>query len=438
MKRIYSHIIYTCLTIILLAGCKSDYPHIEYEGNPGKVEFGNIETDIPIMISMNDPLYENHTRGIGVTNKNTDKLFYIYAFYTPEGMPGVPTGTDYTQSMDSRNDENFYCLVDNASDDASDSFFCLGHGKKAHLSDVASALEWVDTMVWYNSSYPQYRYKFFAYHLDDAADMSEAPFRSSDYVSYDIKIDGTQDLMCSCAQPTPEQLARIKSLSSPSNKDFINNLDKLTYSTESAHRDLIPVFKMEHQLAYIKFYLKTDSIITINSLGVPEKSLDRGVDSVFIENISIRNAPYKGEFVVASEDINRLGVTFKADETTVLYMPVKNEEGKLMPGKEEGFDTPYKPDTLTTIEVGDGFLLPEAERYDLRLECKQHKRDKDGIVKELDYSQNFVLVPPKDKKFLPGHKYEVTIKVYGMRDIRLQLDDFAWEYGGEIEIGKDD
>ena len=119
-------------------------------------------------------------------------------------------------------------------------------------------------------------------------------------------------------------------------------------------------------------------------------------------------------------------------------MPVKNEEGKLMPGKEEGFDTPYKPDTLTTIEVGDGFLLPEAERYDLRLECKQHKRDKDGIVKELDYSQNFVLVPPKDKKFLPGHKYEVTIKVYGMRDIRLQLDDFAWEYGGEIEIGKDD
>ena len=427
MKRIYSHIIYTCLTIILLAGCKSDYPYIEYEGNPGKVEFDNIESLIPIMTTMNSPLYENLTRGTGIFNNEKDKDFYIYAFYTPKGKDGVPQSIDYSMNPQ----EEFHCLVDDPT----------GHGLKARLSEISSALEWVkDTMVYYNNTYPDYRYRFFAYHVDDAVDMEKMqPNRHHDYVSYDIQIDGTQDLMCSCAQPTPEQLAKIKSLASPSNKDFINNLEKLTYSTQSAHRDLIPLFETKHQLAYIQFFLKVDSIVVIDSLGKEKKVIDPGVDSVFIENISIKNVPNTGEFIVAAEDTSRLGVTFRPDKTTTLYMPVKNEEGNLMPGKEEGFDTPYKPDTLTTIEVGDGFLLPEAERYNVLLRCKQLKTDKNGDLKTLNYSQHFELVLPRDKngnkcKFLSGHKYAVTIIIYGIRDIRLELEDIAWFDGGEIII----
>ena len=426
MKRIYSHIIYTCLTIILLAGCKSDYPYIEYEGNPGKVEFDNIESLIPIMTTMNSPLYENHTRGTGIFNNEKDKDFYIYAFYTPKGKDGVPQSIDYSMNPQ----EEFHCLVDDPT----------GHGLKARLSEISSALEWVDTMVYYNNTYPDYRYRFFAYHVDDAVDMEKMqPNRHLDYVSYDIQIDGTQDLMCSCAQPTPEQLAKIKSLASPSNKDFINNLEKLTYSTQSAHRDLIPLFETKHQLAYIQFFLKVDSIVVIDSLGKEKKVIDPGVDSVFIENISIKNVPNTGEFIVAAEDTSRLGVTFRPDKTTTLYMPVKDEEGNLMPGKEEGFDTPYKPDTLTTIEVGDGFLLPEAERYNVLLRCKQLKTDKNDDLKTLNYSQHFELVLPRDKngntcKFLSGHKYAVTIRIYGIRDIRLELEDIAWFDGGEIII----
>ena len=445
MKRIYSHIIYTCLTIILLAGCKSDYPYIEYEGNPGKVEFGNIESLIPIMTTMNSPLYENHTRGTGIFNNEKDKDFYIYAFYTPKGKDGVPQSIDYSMNPQ----EEFHCLVDDPT----------GHGLKARLSEISSALEWVkDTMVYYNNTYPDYRYRFFAYHVDDAVDMEKMqPNRHLDYVSYDIQIDGTQDLMCSCAQPTPEQLAKIKSLASPSNKDFINNLEKLTYSTQSAHRDLIPLFETKHQLAYIQFFLKVDSIVVIDPLGKEEKKIDPGVDSVFIENISIKNVPNTGEFIVAAEDTSRLGVTFRPDKTTTLYMPVKvrtdddgkeitvsrDEEGVLRPGDKTGFNPPLTPrDTLDPgmpIEVGMGFLLPEAERYYVLLKCKQLKTDKNGDLKTLNYSQQFELVLPRDKngnkcKFLSGHKYAVTIIIYGIRDIRLQLEDLAWFDGGEIII----
>ena len=445
MKRIYSHIIYTCLTVILLAGCKSDYPYIEYEGNPGKVEFDNIESLIPIMTTMNSPLYENLTRGTGIFNNEKDKDFYIYAFYTPKGKDGVPQSIDYSMNPQ----EEFHCLVDDPT----------GHGLKARLSEISSALKWVkDTMVYYNNTYPDYRYRFFAYHVDDSVDMEKMqPNRHHDYVSYDIQIDGTQDLMCSCAQPTPEQLAKIKSLASPSNKDFINNLEKLTYSTQSAHRDLIPLFETKHQLAYIQFFLKADSTTFINSSGDEEKWLDPGVDSVFIENISIKNVPYTGEFIVAAEDTSRLGVTFRPDKTTTLYMPVKvgtdddgkeitvsrDEEGVLRPGDKTGFNPPLTPrDTLDPgmpIEVGMGFLLPEAERYYVLLKCKQLKTDKNNVLKTLNYSQQFELVLPRDKngnkcKFLSGHKYAVTIIIYGIRDIRLQLEDFAWLDGGEIII----
>ena len=446
MKRIYSHIIYTCLTIILLAGCKSDYPYIEYEGNPGKVEFDNIESLIPIMTTMNSPLYENHTRGTGIFNNEKDKDFYIYAFYTPKGKDGVPQSIDYSMNPQ----EEFHCLVDDPT----------GHGLKARLSEISSALEWVkDTMVYYNNTYPDYRYRFFAYHVDDSVDMEKMqPNRHHDYVSYDIQIDGTQDLMCSCAQPTPEQLAKIKSLASPSNKDFINNLEKLTYSTQSAHRDLLPLFETKHQLAYIQFFLKADSTTFINSSGDQEKRVDSGVDSVLVENISIKNVPYKGKFIVAAEDTSRLGIDYD-NEKTDIYLPVKvktdstgqiikdsvgritvsrDEEGKVMAGDPVGLNPRLKP-KVEEQDLGMGFLLPEAERYYVLLKCKQLKTDKNGDLKTLNYSQQFELVLPRDKngntcKFLSGHKYAVTIRIYGIRDIRLELEDLAWLDGGEIII----
>ena len=65
MKKIYLHIFYICLAVVLFTGCKSDYPDIEYDGDLGKVEFEDFSLPIPIMVAIDDPLYENITRGIG-------------------------------------------------------------------------------------------------------------------------------------------------------------------------------------------------------------------------------------------------------------------------------------------------------------------------------------------------------------------------------------
>ena len=458
MKRIYSHIVHTCMAIMLLAGCKSDYPHIEYDGDPGKVEYDNIDFRVPIQVAISDPLFDSYTRGMGAfdnvkdpssIDKNwKDADIYVYAFYTPDGLKSSPDGINYSERMVSDNDEKFYCLVDDANNAN------IGHGKKARLNrDLGSFLQWSkddqqndDNMVYYNSTYPQYRYRFFAYHLDDAADLSQKPERLSDYVAYDIKIDGTQDLMCGYATPTAKQIA---SLNAVSNKHVFNNLKHLAYSTETGYIDLFPVFDMRHQLTYLKFFLKADSIT--NAAG--EKVVDPEVKNVRIENIKI-TSPYHGEFVVAADDTSRLGITFTSEKKAIC-IPVKvktdangnivtdangrritvsrDEEGKVMAGNAYGLNPRLTP-TEKEQEVGMGYLLPPSSMYQVELVCKQIKESGETVY----HTSQYELVLPNDASFMAGCKYEVMIKVYGLRDIVLGLEDVLWRDGGDITVGEED
>ena len=420
MKRIYSYITYiaiTCLTAGILAGCRSDYPYIEYDGNPGKVEFSNIEYLEPIKIAIDHPYYENYTRGKGVSGKDSISDIRVYAFYTPSEIVNVPETANYRERMGSKGDENIYCLIDDAG--------TTGHGKKAYLNrNISPYLRWIDgDEVFYNNNYPQARYQFFAYHIDDATNMNKSPNRYVDYISYDIEIDGTQDLMCSYAQPTNEQLAQINDPTNPSNKVFFNQLDQLIYSTESAHRGLIPVFKMQHQLAHIKFFLKAEKVGGVDTL-------DAEVEKVRVKNIIIKNVPFRGEFIVAAENTSQLGITME-ESTKDFYMPIENEGGIVMPGNSDGFAIPLTPDTIGCW-VGAGILLPPAKKYTLEMDCyieEGEGKDNSG------YNQEFHL--SLTEGFKAGHQYEVTIKVYGPRNISFNYGSVEWKEGGDINIDED-
>ena len=448
MKRIYLHIFYICLAVVLFTGCKSDYPDIEYDGDLGKVEFEDFSLPIPIMVAIDDPLYENITRGIGALSNLEDKRAFdslrVYAFYSPKGVMEVYDHTDYSVCMDSRDDENIYCLIDDA-DNAG-----IGHGKRARMNyDAPSILEWTDNdNVYYSTNYPQARFRFFAYHVDDAADMGKAPRREADHVAYDVEIDGTQDLMCSYAQPTSEQMAEFDNLTSPSNKDFVNNLERYAYSTVSASRELIPVFTMKHQMAYLRLFLKAERVLD---------ELDPQIDKMRVENVIIRGVQYKGEFVVAAEDPSRLGVTY-SDATKDFYLPVKvktndegqiitdatgkritvssDEEGKVMAGDVVGLNPRLIP-TEEEQELGMGFLFPPAERYSLLLKCKVLTgkiNPSTGKEVEVEYNRSFELVFPDGSSFEAGHQYRVSVKVYGPRDVRLQMGNIEWKDGEDVDI----
>ena len=201
----------------------------------------------------------------------------------------------------------------------------------------------------------------------------------------------------------------------------------------------------------MKFFIKTDSIM--NADGTKEISPE--ANNVRIKNIIVK-APYNGEFVVAADDVNRLGATF-TDETKEIYMPVKvkvdeegnlktdeegrritvssGEEGKLVAGDMYGFN-PFIVPEAQEKEVGVGFLLPPSDSYELMLECCQS--DSDGDPVELDSYISKYRLEFEDNTFKAGHMYEVCIKVYGLQDIDFGLGDVTWKDGGSIDIGGED
>lgn len=429
MRRTYTYTF--CLIMALLVGCKSEYPHIEYEGDLEEVVYDNIDSPVPITVAVNDPLYASYTRGVGVFEdlegysdekwKSAD--FYIYAFYSPYAANNIDDA-NYSKPMDSKDNENYWCLVDDAEDEG------LGHGKRARLDeDGESFLHWTnESRPEYNKKYQQHRYKFFAYYIDDAAgDMKIArPIRKKNQVAYDINIDGTQDIMCGYASPTEKQK---ENLVETGEKDILNNLDRLAYSTTTGHRDLHPIFTMKHQLAYLKFHMKAGT--------TGANKVDAAAFDVQIKNISIE-AQTKGEFIVAAEDYEKLGAKFKGP-VKELYMPTIDSEGKVVPGTENGFE-PYKSPTEEEQEVG-AFLVPAAEQYVLKLKCRQPKlksdgtpeRDEQGNPEFITYTVKYIM-RLNNESFKAGYRYDITIHVYGHQRIKLGLGAVTWETGENVVI----
>ena len=135
MKRRYSHIVYTCLAVVILASCNPHYPDKNFEGSLGYVA---DDLRVPMLLAVNDSsLYG--MGAFGGDGMSTDSI-YVYAFYTPSPeVKGAPGKVDYRERMDAQDDEAIYCLVDDADS--------IGHGKRACLSSSTSFLHWADNDV---------------------------------------------------------------------------------------------------------------------------------------------------------------------------------------------------------------------------------------------------------------------------------------------------
>ena len=299
MNKKYLHIIYTCLATTLLAGCSLEYPDRDFLGEEGNVVFDNTTLRVPVQVAIDD------IRGTFCGIEDAD--LYVYAFYTPtSGVKGAPEKVDYTASMDTQDDEKIFCLIDDAN---------AGHGKKARLnSNLDALLQWQnDEVVYYNSTYSQYRYKFFAYHVGNA-NMGKVE-RDSTEIAFDVEIDGTQNLMCACASLTDKQ------------KERIGDSPVYPYSATTGALGLFPTFKMEGQLASLHFAMSEDS-----------------AEGASIEKVVIV-APYKGQFVVAAADETKMGITFDAD--TKDFAQSFEEDGAM-------FFLPAASGYDLTIKLGDG------------------------------------------------------------------------------------
>ena len=322
MKGKYLHSIYISLVFALLIGCTIEYPQKDFFGVKGDVVYDNTNLRVPILVAMDaaEETFDNEEEW-------ANAIVNVYAFYTPTDTEGAPDSVDYSERMDSQDEEKVYCLVDDTDNGNK------GHGKQARLSK-SSLLQWEDgDVVYYNSTYPQYCYRFFAYYLGNAVDMEKMqPNRHHDYVSYDIQIDGTQDLMYGCATLTDKQTKRFGSLSN-------------SYSANTGALGLFPTFKMKRQLASLHFVVKEDS--------------------TSIKKIVI-TAPYKGRFVVAAADEKEMGITFDT-ETTDFTQSFKKEGAMFFLPAADNYVVTIGDKIPAVLDVDDGFKAGMAYTVEVKV-----------------------------------------------------------------------
>lgn len=437
------------LPALALAACTNSYPSLTEDD---QVMISNDESlDLtPLMVFVNEQEFFSvaSTRGSGPFDREESDTkyenaeFYVFAFRDGPDFSGYfssPANLQrwaYAENAPASlaDTDNADCLLDG---------FDYNYGMTMHLSrDEAGALNTELSMVdgnailYYSPTYTYVGYNFFAFYLDDA---SVTPHREQSQISYDIEIDGTQDLL---AGKAPELTAtvlddKLSALYGNTGSASISQTERNTilnignYSTYAARRNIHPVIDMSHLLTRLNF----------NAIAGDEASNDIVITKVTVES------KYKGTLVAAAADADEAGELTWDDERATLELREASVDGEACePLREEGYVVEYNEadNSLSWTErpktdIGGSLLLPPDDKYVLTVYYTQTINGEPYYT----YAQH-TLQPKTDSNyydsetgsymFRPGWAYTVTFVVYGLRGVEIYVDITSWVNGGDIDI----
>ena len=489
------NILTAAVTLLLTASCNVSYPDLDLPQGEPPTNDEDVNIDkTSILLYTSNPAYFSvvsdtrgsvGTRGTGAfepmetvaynREKYLNAKFHIFAFRAyndadPSGGQGVlteaPSMSRYCYAKDASGDNwdehNTSCLLD-------------GPEYKSGMPFKFEPDQFIGTMnvltkdypedIYYSSRYQDVGYNFFGYYVDDL-DLSNYK-REQNKISYDIEIDGYQDVLVGAAK-TPLTEAdfaeggiyeKAASLTEDERQKILNIPGN--YSTFAAHRNVHPVVNMKHQLTMLKFF------------AYPGAS---SAKDVVIKDISVMTLT-KGTLTVASRNIDDCKLVFKPENgVDVLQKAVKlgefqketdesgethNVYGNIKPGlRDEGYQVEWKdewadnesqvvagvthvPTTKekmdeASVELGAGLLVAPQESYVVTLtylfpdgpygEMKEHKTE-------------YKITPAKKEgeqaSFEKGLLYNVKIGVYGLEKIQISGSVDGWGKGEDIDIDQD-
>lgn len=419
---------WACACLVLTTGCNESYPGIQYEESDEVT--GNVESSdsLPIMLTVNAPQLSFATRGTGAIDeensiwKTEQTRFYVYAFLANNNFYDGPT--DYTRHA--TNPQNDFCLVDDPA---------TGHGRMVRFertgdaTDADGGLEWADGdgKVYYNYTHQDYKYDFFLYHIDDATVSNFN--RQQDEISFDVEIDGTQDIISGVASPSGSDIERLEN---ESNKEFLYDLkneQNYVYSTLLAHRGVHPNFKVRHELVRFRFFIKKG---------------DEMAGDISIRDIIIHGND-KARFTVAAQDAEKVGLDFAAypKHTRDFHLPEKSvsADGSISytPTDATGIN-PEKYDLKQMnvgemTQIGDDLLMASQCSYMLTLRCQQKIiQNGEDVIRTFSPVYTLSLQDTPDIPLTPGALYNVNISVYGLQEIQIQTEGLEWKKGHDINL----
>ena len=412
MKNIIA--ISALLFLMVLTGCDESYISPTYVVPSDSIAYDPVKDPVPVIMSMNDPFYVTASRGPGAISPENpfvkeNAIFHVYSFLTNNfAYSGeIDYRNGYVPESELPSGKPMQCLVDDPE---------TGMGAATKLQENG-ILDFVD----YNASFcysqinQEYKYNFFAYHIDDAIIDGGRAVREKDNVYLDIKIDGTQDVISAVAKLTDKQFENVDP-----NDDkwlFANILNReLVFSTLTGHRFIVPVFEAKHCLARFKFNLQGEDAMS---------------DAIYVQDIYIK-AQRDWRFTVAADNVEKLGLSLPDSQENLQEVHLCDEIGEVdgsVTSLEQYTYHVSKGETLSNI--GLGMLLPPREAYDLYIKCAYISPDGKERSYVARYALNYRTTDDDGhvvyKPFEAGSEYNITMHVFGYQNIQLSMEGLGWE-----------
>lgn len=391
---------------IILYGCTDR----TYKGYEPPEEEENTEL-VPVILSLGSPNYSVSTKGSGaIEGTDNDPVWrnakvYIYSFLKGEDV-------DFSSPMQSVVSDNDiiipHCLIDGSYDNPGSLL-----GKEANVVIESQSIKWTGTgsnsTVYFSTSKDPY--DFYGYYIDDLTPANVQ--RTPNSISFEIEIDGSQDLMSSKAALTEEQETIINQM--PEKDNILQSI----YSSYTARRNIQPVLKFRHHLSRLKFQIFAGK---------------EAANDVFVKKVRVESK-VKGRFTVADKDISNIGIVFP-EEYEKKILELKDAGGApLMPD----YNVRYKPEEAsktvferTPVNLGESMLVAPSASYKFTIALEQAFGDE-----RIPFITTDVLRLAEGATFEAGKEYIVRIAIYGVEEIKINVVPEGWQAGGNIDIDPD-
>lgn len=258
---------------------------------------------------------------------------------------------------------------------------------------------------------------FWAYHVDElnATDkaITEELTATETELSYDITIDGSQDVMVAKAEYDGSN-ERVSA--------------ERAYSAFAARNGVQPELVFKHLLTRLQF-----TAVPGNS-----ESTDDEKQSIIAKNIKVRSikvlSKRTGKLIVAytgEEAIDQLQLNPIDDTTEKMVLMQKSEDETELVALE---DTPV--DNIDGVRIGEALLVaPQNEGYVMEIELVQSvPTTASGDVSEETFNTPAVIKVPTSGAFEAGHSYNVQISVWGLEQIEVTATLTPWTSDEDIPV----
>lgn len=302
-------------------------------------------------------------------------------------------------------------------------------------------------ILYYNEENIETGYNFYAYTFDNA-ETSEANV-SNDKISYDVTIDGTNDVMVGSSPDFNINYINAEYAELPANtRKEVANIGG--FSAFASHRGIDPIINLKHQLARLKFKAYPGNI---DALSIDIKKIE------ILSNTT-------GKVIVAARNLEEIGITSQSNEQWLELR--ENSVDGIQPCKElkkrqlpwDPAEENLEPIERTPIEIGGSLMLIPKDRYSMRITMDQYvstdgeavKPDRSNAALD-DRHKNIILLLPditapkvslcydeESEKYVfkPGFTYNIGIVMYGIEEIYVTTNIESWIYGGDINMGEID